>query len=91
MGGHNNPRKLNLTQINCNTQYNHRKAKSKNKQLLSLFICVCSSLCTTVAHNIAQNRPDQFSVYLREGGINQVSSFCKRQTKGNSLSTEKLY
>jgi len=41
---------------------------------------VCSSLCTIVAHNIAQNRPDNFpsyppdnhhcsdDVYLREGG-----------------------
>jgi len=25
-----------------------------------MFICVCSSLCTTVAHNTAQNRPDNF-------------------------------
>ena len=25
-----------------------------------LFICVCTSLCTTVAHNTAQNRPDNF-------------------------------
>ena len=61
-------RKLNLTQINRNTQYNHRKATS-NQQ-------------TTVrsVHNTAQNRPDNFSsyppdnhhcsddVYLREGG-----------------------
>ena len=46
----------------------------------SLFICVCIALCTIVAHNIAQNRPDNFppyppdnhhysdDVYLREGG-----------------------
>ena len=46
----------------------------------SLFICVCIALCTIVAHNIAQNRPDSFphyppdnhhcsdDVYLREGG-----------------------
>jgi len=44
------------------------------------FICVCSSLCTIVAHNTAQNRPDNFpscppdnhhcsdDVYWREGG-----------------------
>ena len=25
-----------------------------------MFICVCSSLCTIVAHNTAQNRPDNF-------------------------------
>jgi len=42
---------------------------------------VCIALCTIVAHNIAQNRPDSFppyppdnhhisdDVYLREGGI----------------------
>jgi len=42
--------------------------------------CVCIALCTIVAHNIAQNRPDSFpryppdnhhisdDVYLREGG-----------------------
>ena len=47
---------------------------------VSLFICVCIALCTIVAHNIAQNRPDSFpsyppdnhhcsdDVYLREGG-----------------------
>jgi len=43
-------------------------------------MCVCIALCTTVGHNIAQNRPDNFpsypldnhhcsdDVYLREGG-----------------------
>jgi len=42
---------------------------------------VCIALCTIVAHNIAQNRPDSFppyppddhhssdDVYLREGGV----------------------
>ena len=47
---------------------------------VSLFICVCIALCTIVAHNIAQNRPDNFpscppdnhhcsdDVYLRERG-----------------------
>ena len=29
----------------------------------SLFICVCIALCTIVAHNIAQNRPDNFPPY----------------------------
>jgi len=43
-------------------------------------VCVCTALCTTVAHHTAQNRPDNFpsyppdnlhcsdDVYLREGG-----------------------
>ena len=30
---------------------------------VSLFICVCIALCTIVAHNIAQNRPDNFPPY----------------------------
>ena len=50
------------------------------QRTVSLFICVCITLCTIVAHNIAQNRPDTFptypldnhhcsdDVYLREGG-----------------------
>ena len=50
------------------------------RPLRSLFICVSIALCTIVAHNIAQNRPDNFrayppvnhhcsdDVYLREGG-----------------------
>ena len=28
------------------------------QRTVSLFICVCIALCTIVAHNIAQNRPD---------------------------------
>ena len=50
------------------------------QRTVSLFICVCIVLCTIIAHNIAQNRPDSFppyprdnhhcsdDVYLREGG-----------------------
>jgi len=50
------------------------------QRTVSLFICVCIALCTIVAQNIAQNRPDSFppyppdshhcsdDVYLREGG-----------------------
>jgi len=48
----------------------------------SVHIHVCSALCTIVAHNIAQNRPDNFpsyapdnhycshEVYMRERGLN---------------------
>ena len=54
--------------------------KTQSTELLVLFIYVCSSLCTIVAHNTAQNRPDNFpscppdnhhcsnDVYLRERG-----------------------
>ena len=57
--------------------------KTQSRELLGLFICVCIALCTIVAHNIAQNRPDNFphyppdnhhcsdDVYLREGGKDQ--------------------
>jgi len=55
--------------------------KTQSWELLGLFICVSITLCTIVAHNIAQNRPDNFpsfppdnhhcsdDVYLREGGF----------------------
>jgi len=33
------------------------------QRTVSLFICVCIALCTIVAHNIAQNRPDNFPSY----------------------------
>jgi len=54
------------------------------QRTVSLFICVCIALCTIVAHNIAQSRPDSFppyppdnhhssdDVYLREGGRTQL-------------------
>jgi len=33
------------------------------QRTVSLFICVCIALCTIIAHNIAQNRPDSFPPY----------------------------
>jgi len=33
------------------------------QRTVSLFICLCIALCTIVAHNIAQNRPDSFPPY----------------------------
>ena len=58
----------------------------------SIHVCaLCSSLCTTVAHNTAQNRPDNFPscppdnhhcsdyVYLRERGWGRgARRFCHR-------------
>jgi len=53
--------------------------KTHSRELLGPFMCVCIALCTTVEHNIAQNRPASFppyppdnhhcsdDVYLREG------------------------
>ena len=37
--------------------------KTQSRELLGLFICVCIALCTIFAHNIAQNRPDNFPSY----------------------------
>ena len=37
--------------------------KTQSRDLLGLFICVCIALCTIVAHNIAQIRPDNFPPY----------------------------
>jgi len=68
---------------------NTEKLNLTNKQLLDLFmyVCVCNAqygLCTIVAHNTAQNRPDNFpsylpsndhcsnDVYLKEGGPPKV-------------------
>jgi len=76
-----------------NTQY---KNESKHSEMgpvrqnpiqrsVSLFICVCIALCTIIAHNIAQNRPDSFpsyapdnhhcsdDVYLREGLLEKAT------------------
>jgi len=35
--------------------------QTQSRELLGLLIYI--ALCTTVAHNIAQNRPDNFSSY----------------------------
>jgi len=68
------------------------------QRTVNLFICVCTALCTTVAHNIAQNRPDSFppyppdnhhisdDVYLREGGrsLNSNDSFPRWKFKNRA-------
>ena len=69
------------------------------QRTVSLFICMCIALCTIVAHNIAQNRPDSFppyppdnhhysdDVYLREGGTSQPDAHCSSQYPNDSLFT----
>jgi len=37
--------------------------ETQSRELLGLFICVCIALCTIVAHNTAQKRPDNFPPY----------------------------
>jgi len=64
---------------------------------------VCIALCTIVAHNIAQNRPDNFpsyppdnhhcsdDVYLREGGRTEENpSTDAKQKKSYSFRIEQL-
>jgi len=60
---------MQCTQSNTHTKMNlcHVKwaqwDKTQSRELLGLFVCVCIALCTIVAHNIAQNRPDNFPSY----------------------------
>jgi len=63
------PKKKNLTQINCNTQYNHRKAKSNQQTTVtSVHLCVCALHCAHMLHTkrpTAQNRSDKSQIPLR--------------------------
>jgi len=52
------------TKMNLSTVKWAQWDKTQSRELLVLFICVCITLCTIVAHNIAQNRPDNFPSYL---------------------------
>jgi len=45
------------------------------QRIVSLFICVCIALCTIVAHNIAQNRPDSFPPYPPDITIKTIDEF----------------
>jgi len=69
--------------MNLSTVKWAQSGKTQSRELLVLFICVCSSLCNIiVAHNTSQNRPDNFpscpsdnhhcsdDVYLRERDTN---------------------
>ena len=44
------------------------------QRTVSLFICVCIALCTIVARNIAQNRPDNFLSY--PGEMTGMARWC---------------
>jgi len=48
------------TKMNLSTVKWAQWDKTQSRELLGLFKCACSSLCTIVAHNTAQNRPDNF-------------------------------
>ena len=69
------------TKMNLSTVKWAQWDKTQSRELLGLFICVCSSLCPIVVHNTAENRPDNFpscpadnhhcsgDVYLRESVV----------------------
>jgi len=77
------------TKINLSTVKWAHWDKTQSTELLVLFIWVCSSLCTIVAHNTAQNRPDNFpscppdnhhcsgDVYLMERGLTELSEIFR--------------
>jgi len=51
------------TKLNLSTVKWAQWDKTKSTELLGLFMCVCTALCTIAAHNTAQNRPDNFPSY----------------------------
>ena len=80
--------------------------QNPTQRTVSLFICVCIALCTIVAHNIAQNRPDSFPPYppdnhhisddvcLREGGkcVSQhAPNHVRVQSYHNDIQTERVF
>jgi len=63
--------------------------KTQSKELLGLFIRVCIALCTIVAHNIAQNRPDNFPSYPPDNHhCSDVCLFQRRGTYRSDRSTD---
>jgi len=81
--------------MNLSTVKWAQRDKTQSRELLGLFICVCIALCTIVAHNIAQNRPDSFpscppdnhhssdDVCLREGDTWTTEVVGKIFIRGN--------
>jgi len=77
--------------------------KAQSRELLGLFICVCIAPCTIVAHNIAQNRPDNFpsyppdnhhcsdDVYLREGENTTSYNGSRQKTRTVPSRTDSRY
>jgi len=71
---------IHKTKMNLSTVKWAQWDKTQSRELLDIFLCVCIARCTIVAHNILQNRPDNFpsysadshhccdDIFLREGG-----------------------
>jgi len=58
------------------------------QRTVSLLICVCIALCTIVAHNIAQNRPDSFPPYPPDNHHMQI--ICTSLQTDNHIRTSPL-
>jgi len=81
----------------CTVKWAPVRQNQIQRTVTSVHMCVCSSLCTIVAHNIAHKRPDNFpscppdnhhcsdDVYLREGRMHQLDHM---QIICTSLQTE---
>ena len=61
------------------------------QRTVSLFISVCIALCTIVAHNIAQNRPDSFPPYPPDDHHNSVPPYTTSITTTYKLADKNLY
>ena len=60
------------------------------QRTVSLFICVCIAviaLCTIVAHNIAQNRPDSFPPYPPDDHHSSDDVYLRRERQQNNSVT----
>jgi len=51
----------------------------------SVHICVCIALCTIVAHNTVQNRPDSFPPYPPDNHLQDNSRSDNQQTLAATL------
>ena len=58
------------------------------QRTVSLFICVCIALCTIVAHNIAQNRPDSFPPYPPDDHHPLWQSYRQRCTQVSNVKSQ---
>ena len=58
------------------------------QRTVSLFICVCIALCTIVAYNIAQNRPDSFPPYPPDDHHNSMRSKADERQAVNSVTSK---
>jgi len=64
------------------------RQKQIQRSVRSIRMCVCIALCTIVAHNIAQNRPDNFPPYPPDDQHCSDDVYLKERGNGVSHVTE---